>query len=193
MPKHLRSQIWRLTGTKSRFSFGCHSKRYSVMTAPLLLGSVHETTALCGDLQWISGWTGASGTPAPVTTSKESDHGPAYKNKYTQSKLNGSKHFNAEPEQCYFNSFLVHKSTATVLAYRQKKHSPVNMNFSALRVCVIRDLLYLHTTALQISIDRDIFATKTLLVMYRQDKCDNQERDRKLNLQNLQFNFEQNI
>lgn len=64
------------TRVKSASGFACHSRRYSVMVAPLLTGSSQETRARCADLHMTDGILGGSGTPAPDTTSRESDQGP---------------------------------------------------------------------------------------------------------------------
>lgn len=61
---------------KSRSDLCCHSTRYSVIVAPLLTGASQLTIALCGDRHITIGALGGSGTPAPLTTSKGSDHGP---------------------------------------------------------------------------------------------------------------------
>ena len=51
-------------------------RRYSVTTAPLKEGSSHCRNAVVGDLNCTRGAMGQSGAPAPLRTSRLSDHGP---------------------------------------------------------------------------------------------------------------------
>ena len=52
-------------------------KRYSVTMAPLKEGSFQSRMARLGPRHWTRGALGVSGAPAPLTTSKLSDQGPA--------------------------------------------------------------------------------------------------------------------
>jgi len=72
--KHQTMQT--VTGIKSWSSRNVHSRWYSVIGAPLLTGSCQLTTATVGDLKWMSGGAGVSGTPAPVNVCSTSEYGP---------------------------------------------------------------------------------------------------------------------
>ncbi len=59
------------------FSFRDHSRRYSVIGAPLLTPSSQFINALFAVRHSTKRFRGASGTPGPESTSRDSDHEPA--------------------------------------------------------------------------------------------------------------------
>lgn len=62
---------------KESFSFRDHSRRYSVIAAPLLTPSSQLMYALVADRHSTLKFLGASGIPGPESTSRYSDQGPA--------------------------------------------------------------------------------------------------------------------
>jgi hypothetical protein len=60
------------------FSFLDHSRRYSVIVAPLFTPSSQIINALFAVRHSTKIFRGASGTPGPEITSRYSDHDPAY-------------------------------------------------------------------------------------------------------------------
>ncbi len=59
------------------FSFRDHSRRYSVIVAPLFTPSSQLINALFAVRHSTKIFRGASGTPGPERTSRYSDHEPA--------------------------------------------------------------------------------------------------------------------
>jgi hypothetical protein len=59
-------------------SFRDHSRRYSVIVAPLFTPSSQLINALFAVRHSTVRFRGASGTPGPERTSRYSDHEPAY-------------------------------------------------------------------------------------------------------------------
>ena len=66
---------------KDSFSFRDHSRRYSVIAAPLFTPSSQLMNTLLTVRHSTRKFRGASGTPGPESRSRYSDHGPALRKK----------------------------------------------------------------------------------------------------------------
>jgi len=60
------------------FRLDAISRRYSVTGDPLLRGSFHDKAMECEERFTKTGVEGGSGTPGPLSTSKDVDHAPTY-------------------------------------------------------------------------------------------------------------------